>query len=182
MESQKLELLQKETLENAQIIEDMVYKVINEYSSDLDLLMADLKEGVTQPDALSTNGVERYYAELSNLVYFMCQRIEKLNILSDLSKAQLKERYNKAYISISSEKDERGKSIHTINENTAFAESESKYESTLNIIYDQAYKTLKMKVDMAMEMISTLKNILKRRIQEEYLNSAVSNLNSKMED
>ena len=33
-----------------------------------------------------------------------------------------------------------------------------------------------MKVDMAMEMVSTLKNILKRRTQEEIMNSSVSAL------
>lgn len=173
-----LDTLDQELQENSIIITNLVANVVSEYSADLDSLMSDLHVAVTQQDAASTDIIERYYAELSTITYFMCERIEKLNVLSDLSKAKLKEAYNNLYIKVCAEKDERGKSIRTINENTALAEDGSKYESTLNIVYDQAYKTLKMKVDMAMEMISTLKHILKRRTQEEYANFSVSNLKS----
>lgn len=171
-----LDNLNIELQENSTIINNLVSNVISEYSADLDSLMSDLHAAVTQQDAASTDLLERYYAELSTMTYFMCERIEKLNILSDLSRAKLKEAYNDMYIKVCAEKDEKGKSIRTINENTALAEDGSKYESTLNIVYDQAYKTLKMKVDMAMEMVSTLKHILKRRTQEEFMNSSVSAL------
>lgn len=165
--------------EDSTIVTTLVGNVITEYSADLDSLMKDLNVAVTQPEAISTDLIERYYAELTTLVYFMCERIEKLNVLSDLSKAKLKEAYNSLYIKVCGEKDERGKSIRTINENTALAEDGSKYEATLNIVYDQAYRTLKMKVDMAMEMVSTLKHILKRRAQEEYMNFSVSSMKYK---
>ena len=31
-------------------------------------VMDDLKVGLTQPDAISTDGLERYYAELTNII------------------------------------------------------------------------------------------------------------------
>ena len=162
--------------EKSGIFSDMVNKVVLSYSGDLDALMDDLKIALTQPDAISTDGLERYYAELSNLIYFMADKVEKLNVFSDMSKATAKEAYNKAYLAVSTEKDEKGKSVRTVAENTALAESDSQYESTINTIYNHAYKTLQMKIDFASEMVSTLKHILKRRVQEEYMNFTLSNM------
>lgn len=168
--------------EDSNVFNEMVDRVVKEYSDDLDYLMIDLKDALTQQEAASTDTIERYYAELSNLVYFMSDKVEKLNIFADISKAQAKEAYNVAYLNVCSDKDEKGKSIRTVNENTAIAENQSKYEFTLNTVYDHAYKTLRSKVDMAMEMITTLKNILKRRSQEEYLSYSMNNLKLKEED
>lgn len=162
--------------EKSQIFSNMVDQVVLSYSGDLDNLMEDLKIAVTQPDAITTDALERYYAELSNLIYFMADKVERLNVFSDMSKATAKEAYNKAYLAVSTEKDEKGKSIRTVAENTALAESDSQYEATVNTIYNHAYKTLQMKIDSASEMVSTLKHILKRRVQEEYMNFSLTNL------
>ncbi len=152
-------------------------RVIREQSADLDDLMQDVHAAVTQENAAATDTIERYYAELSALIYFMSERIEKLNIFRDVSKAAAKEAYNKAYLKFCAEKDEKGKSVRTVNENTALAETDSQYEVVIQSIYGNAYDALKLKLDLAMEMLSTLKNILKRRTNEEYLNSQLSKLN-----
>ena len=138
------------------------------------MVLQALNRALKTSDLIPTDLLERYYAELSSMVYFMVDRIESLNVYADLSKARLKEAYNTAYLKFSAEKDEKGKSIRTINENTALSENESKYDSILNVVYDHAYKVLKSKVDMAMEMLSTLKHILKRRTQEEYFSSSAT--------
>ena len=163
-----------------------VDKIVLEYSRDLDDLMSDLKEAVTQPDAISTDALERYYAELTNLVYFISSKVESLNVFSDMSKANYKETYNNAYLQACAEKDEKGKAIRTVAENTSTAEVQAGYSAMVYTIYDHAYKTLKLKVDMSLEMISTLKHILKRRMQDEYLNNQISlikvPLNSEIEE
>lgn len=151
-------------------------KIIRENSSDLDSLMADLKEAVTQEEAASTDTIERYYAELSNLLYFMADRLERLSVYKDMSKAKNKEAYNRAYLSFSAEKDEKGKSVRTVNENTALAETESQYDSTVSLIYASVYDAVKLKADAAQEMVSTLKNILKKRMNEMYLNGQLSGM------
>ena len=139
--------------------------------------MQDLMNELTQPDPMPTDLLERYYAELTNMVYFMCDKLEQLSAYNDLSKAAAKEVYNKAYLEASSQKDERGKSRTTVAENTAIAENNSQYNSVVNSIYEHVYKTLKLKYDCANEMITTLKNIIKRRMQGEYLaSSAPSNV------
>ena len=157
-------------------------KVVKEQSADLDELMGAIRFSVTQEDAISTDAIERYYAELTNLVYFISDRIGKLNVYKDMSKAMTKEAYNNAYLSYSMEKDERGKSLRTVNENSALADNESKIQSTIETIYAAAANILKMKFDQANEMISTLKNMLRRRVSEAYLNAQVSGLKTNLGD
>lgn len=171
--AEMLETRRQDVIANAIPIQEMVDKVVKEYSEDLDDLMRDLITALTQEEAISTHAVERYYAELTNMLYFVSERIEKLNVYSDLSKAIYKEVYNTDYLNNCAAKDEKGKSLRTVAENTAIAEINSKYESTTSMIYERAYKTLKAKSDAAQEMVSTLKNILKHRIQEEYLSSTL---------
>ena len=84
--------------------------------------------------------------------------------------------YNKAYIKFCAEKDERGKSIRTVNENTALAETDAQYEIVMQSIYGNAYDAVKLKLDLALEMLSTLKHILKRRMNEEYMDFQMANV------
>lgn len=182
IEESILEKKMRELEEKTTLFSSITDKVIKENSADLDDMMEYIKHLVTQEDAISTDSVERAYAELTNLLYFMADRIEKLNVYSDVSKAHSKEAYNRHYITVSAEKDEKGKSIRTVNENVALSESSTQYESTMSSIYDHAYKALKLKVDMGLEMVSTLKNILRKRMNEDYLNFQVSSNRLNPED
>ena len=176
MENEKLKECFNEISVASDTFNKTVSNIVSDYSGDLDALMDDLRKSVTDTEAISTDALERYYAELSNMVYFMCDKVEKLNVFSDMSKAKYKENYNTAYLNACEEKDEKGKSVRTVAENTSLAENDAQYSGVVNIVYDHAYRTLKMKVDMAMEMISTLKHILKRRVQEEYLNNQMAGM------
>lgn len=161
---------------------DITNKVVEENCQDLDALMSDLKIALTQEQAASTDTLERYYAELTNLLYFMADRLERLGVFKDLGGATAKEAYNKAYLAFASEKDERGKSIRTVNENSALAETETQYQSIVGTVYANAYGAVKLKVDLAQEMVSTLKNILRKRINENYLNAQLSGMRGGMGD
>ena len=152
----------------------MVNSVVSEQSKDLDSIMEAIKYSVTQEDAISTDAIERYYAELSNLMYFMADRISRLSGYKDMSKAMTREAYSNAYVNYSKEKDDKGKSIRTVKENESLAEMDSKYHSILDTVYANAYSALKIKFDQANEMVSTLKHMLRRRVSEEYLNARVS--------
>lgn len=168
--------------DKADSFSQMSNDIVKKYSLDLDYIMEDLKEALTQENAISTDALERYYAELTNMIYFMADKVEKLNVFADMSKATAKEAYNRSYLTVSMEKDEKGKSVRTVAENSALAESNSQYEATVNTIYDHAYKTLKMKIDYALEMVSSLKHILKRRMQEEYMSYSLSNIKPDFEN
>lgn len=182
LDTEKVDKLMEETTENSAYFENIVKTLVDTYCADLDSLMTDLYRDLTQEDAITTDSVERYYAELTNLLYFMSDRIEKLNIYGDIAKAASKEVFDKKYLESSSERDEKGKSKRTVAENQSIASLGSQYESVVSQTYEHAYRTVKMKVENASEMVTTLKNILKKRVSDEYLNNQLSKSNLDIDD
>lgn len=162
----KMDDIIRQTKLNADYFNDSVSKVVSEYAKDLDDIMYDLKVALTGDDAISDNALERFYAELTNMLYFAGEKVELLSVLNDMSKSASKEKYNKSYLNNSSQKDEKGKSKNTVAENQALAEQDSIYESTVSTVYEHAFKLLKAKVEAGYEMCTTLKNIMKKRMQE----------------
>ena len=156
----------EQTKLNAQYFNDAVEKVTKAHSEDLDEIMYDLSVALTGDDAISDLALERFYGELTNILYFTGEKLEKLAVLSDMAKSASKESYNKVYLDNSSLKDEKGKSKNTVAENQAIAEQTTMYESTVSTIYEHAYKALKFKIEGGYEMCTTLKNIMKKRMQE----------------
>lgn len=181
-DEEKVEELLEETKTNSVYFENLVNKIVKDFSSDLDSLMTDLYRELTQENAISTDLVERYYAELTNLLYFMAERVEKLNVYGDMAKSAAKEIYNKAYLSASSEKDEKGKSVRTVAENTSIAETKAQYEGVVGQVYEHAYKSVKYKIDAANEMVTTLKYILKKRVSDDYINKELSGNNATLKE
>lgn len=153
----------------ADIIYNLVDSIVSPYSSELDEWMENLYKAVVGEDAISTDDAERYYASITNCIYFMTNKLEKLNIYSDIAKVTAKEAYSKAYIKSSAEKDEKGKSLRTVGENQSVAEMEAQYDNVNSSIYEHAYRLLKAKIDAATEAVTMLKNLIKRRMNEEYL-------------
>lgn len=180
VDEQKVQELLDNTTTNATYFTDTVKKVVESYTGELDDLMYNIYQDIIKQDIVPTISIERYYAELTSMLYFMGDRLEKLNVYNDMSKNAAREIFNKAYLDAGSEKDAKGKSIKTVNELTSIAESAAQYELVVNQLYDHAYRTAKQKVDAANEMVSTLKNILKKRISEDYINNALPDSNARL--
>lgn len=176
VDEEKVAALLEEVANNSAQFAETVSRVVASYSRDLDELMADIYTAVTQEDAITTDGIERYYAELTSMLYFMGDKLERLNVESDMAKAAAKDVYNKAYLAACSEKDEKGKSIRTVAENTSVAETSTQYNSVVSQVYEHAYRAVKSKVDAASEMVSTLKHILRKRVSDEYLNNQLASM------
>ena len=153
------------TEENSQEFTNISDSIVMSYTEDLDKLMTDMNRDVIQQEA-SDLLLERYCLELSNMLYFMGQKLENVGIKDDLSKLAAKEVYNGAYLNVGAH--ENGKKP-TVAELTAVAESESKYETIMNNIYSRAYKQIKFKVDAGYDMLSTLRKIISKRMQEAQL-------------
>ena len=108
IEKDKLQEYIDDLNKNVVDVASTVDAVVKEQSRDLDDLMEAIKYSVTQEEIISTDAIERYYAELTNLNYFIADRIGRLNMYKDMSKAMTKEAYSKAYLSYSMEKDGKG--------------------------------------------------------------------------
>lgn len=168
IDTQKVDALLKDTDNNVEYFTSVSNSVIEAYATDLDNIMKSIYKDIISKDEVEYPCLERYYLELTNLLYFMGDKLEEVGIKDDLSKAAAKEVYNKAYLD-NQIKDVEKKNKTTVAENQAVAEEYSKYESTVNFIYSRVYKQLKYKIDAAYEMVNTLKKIITKRIQDESL-------------
>ena len=166
----KVQELLSDTDDNVEYFNSVATQTANRYTEHLDKLMQNLYKLVMNLKDCPTDKLEKYYLELTNLIYFMGDKLEQLSIHGDMSKAAEKEIYNKAYLA-NQVKDSDRKNKTTVAENQAVAEEESKYEAVISSIYDHAYKIVKFKIDAAKDMVNTLRKTISRRMQEEQLSS-----------
>lgn len=135
--------------------------LVEAYTQDMDNLMRCIKADTVDTEP-SDVVLEKYVLELSNLLYFMGQRLESVGVKEDLSKLAAKEVYNNSYMDNLS----RDGKKPTVAELNTMAENDSKYETVINTIYSRAYRQIKYKSDAAYEMLSSLRKIISKRMQE----------------
>ena len=158
------------TKDNVSLINSMVTQVVSEYSEDLDKVMKNIMSEIIGVELPAIVTVEKYFVELSGVLYFMCSEVEKLGVYDSLSKLKAQEPYNNSYLNSSTPTQTGpGTKKKTVAEITAIAENDSSYDRTVNDIYNRAYKILKSKVSAAETMISTLSKIMNHRMQESQL-------------
>jgi hypothetical protein len=154
---------------NASYYTDISDSLVDAYSSDLDSLMNRIKADCIEVEP-SDKVLESYTMELSNALYFVGQKLEAVGIKDDLSKMASKEIYNESYLSYLDNGDAKKKP--TVAELTALAEADSKYQTVLNSIYSRVYRQIKYKVDAAYEMLSSIRKIISKRMQDNQLSMA----------
>ena len=163
--------------ESSNIILNISNNILKSYTQHLDDLMQDLYSKVANPSTnISDTDLERYYLELTNLVYFMGEKLETVGVKDDISRAAAKEMYNKSYLDTAKSPaaviGNSGKATKlTVSEITAIAESAAINEQVINMIFSRVYKQIKFKVDAAFEMIGTLRKIISKRMQEQQLSA-----------
>ena len=150
--------------EDTQNINNMLDSVVSSYSSGLDELMNVIFQDVISVEEPATKVIEKYFLELSNAIYFVDSKTEKLGIYNGVGKLNLKEKYNNIYLSSLIGNDGKKR---TATELTSISENGSKYESIMSDIYDKAYKILKAKISAAETMTSTLSKVFSYRMQQE---------------
>ena len=123
---------------------DISDEIVTKYSEDLDNLLNDIKKHTINNEC-SDDQIERYILELSNMLYFVGQKLEIVGIRDDLSSLMAKEVYNNSYINNSLNTDNNKKA--TVAELNVKAEEASRYQTVLNKIYSRTYKQLKCKIE-----------------------------------
>ena len=166
VDTDKVEALMKDTEVNVKYFEDTSLATAKKYTRHLDELMQNLYKEVIKSEDVTTETIEKYLMELTNLIYFMGDKLEALGIYDDMSNASAKEVYNKAYL-YNQFIDTDAKKKPTVAELTAKAEQASQYETVVNAVYEHAYKSVKFKIDAANKMVDVLRKILTHRMQEE---------------
>jgi hypothetical protein len=171
LDTEKVGKLLNETTVNVTYFNNACAEVIKKYSESLDNLMSDLYIECIKDGDATVNTLNRYYLELSNMVYFMIDKLEQLGVYADMAKSASKEVYSKSYLSNQVKEAGTGKNKTTVAELQAQAELSSQYESVVASIYDHAYKVVKGKLQSAQDMMNTLRKVLTVKGTEMQLSS-----------
>ena len=151
-------------------IENIIDSTVYEYSKDLDIIMDKVYNEVINIEYPAINTIEKCFLELSNCLYMMCERSEKLGLYDSISKAKAQDTYNRKYLEHQHSTDGSiGTKKPTVAESQAVSESAALYDKTVNDLYNKAYKIIKSKVAAAETMVSALSKILSHRMQESQL-------------
>lgn len=141
-------------------------QIVSSYSYVLDNLMQRIYQDIVTSKDSSDDTLEKYFLELSSTLYFIGEQVEHLGISNDYAEASFKEKFNRAYLDCAAEKDEKGKSLRTVNENNALAAESSKYESTVSSLQSRAFDLLKYKVTSAQTMVGTLSKMISKKMSD----------------
>lgn len=146
-----IELVKKDK----EYLEEISNKLTNEFTSHLDKLMQSIYI-LIKNDKLDDTEIEKNFLELTNLLYFLGDKLESLGIELTVASARNQEVFNDLY----------QKAQGTIADKKAEAEEGSKYEHLLKSVYESVYKRIKAKIDAGYEMVSSLKRIIMKRVAE----------------
>lgn len=164
VEMNKIDCVFENTEGNVEYFVNISSKLVDAYTCDLTRLMDRIKYDIIDSEA-SDNQIEQHILELSNLLYYVGDKLESMGIKDDLSKIAAKEVYNNSYI----ERTQCEGKKPTVAELSALAEDDSRYENIVNMIYSRAYRQIKFKIDAAYEMLASLRKVLSKRMQDAQL-------------
>lgn len=162
--SESIEIVKKDKV----YLEEISNKVTSEFSQHLDELMQKIYKLIIS-NKLDDKEIEKKFLELTNLLYFMGDKLESLGIELTVASARNQEIFNKIY----------QQATGTIADKKSEAEEGSKYEYFLKAIYESIYKRIKMKIDAGYEMVSSMKRIIMLRSAELDLQKKTSNYGAK---
>lgn len=159
----KSEVLNKTILDNSTIVEEIVYEIVSRYTGDLDNIMSTCRQIFNSGQPLNDNELQDLLVQLPSNMYFTGEGQEMVGMREDVSKMLKMEKYNEA----------RKKATGTIQDKNTEAEIESLNEALNQVIYQRAYKMIKNKIDMASELLNSLKRINDRRLMEAKMTQGV---------
>ena len=156
-------LLNQEISENSKLIEDIAFNISKEFTQELDKVMGICKSIFQSKDKITNQEIEDLLTQLPSILYFVNEGQEAVGIKQDIAEMTKKANYNIA----------REKANGTVADKNTTAESQVINEAINEIIYQRAYKLIRAKIEMAQEMINSLKRIFDARMMEYQIGNGV---------
>ena len=156
-------LLNQEISENSKLIEDIAFNISREFTQELDKVMGICKSIFQSKDKITNQEIEDLLAQLPSILYFVNEGQEAVGIKQDIAEMTKKVNYNVA----------REKANGTVADKNTTAESQVINEAINEIIYQRAYKLIRAKIEMAQEMVNSLKRIFDARMMEYQIGNGV---------
>ena len=156
-------LLNQEISENSKLIEDIAFNISKEFTQELDKVMGTCKSIFQSKDKITNQEIEDLLAQLPSILYFVNEGQEAVGIKQDIAEMTRKTNYNIA----------REKANGTVADKNTTAEGQVINEAINEIIYERAYKLIRAKIEMAQEMVNSLKRIFDARMMEYQIGNGV---------
>lgn len=156
-------LLNQEISENSKLIEDIAFNISKEFTQELDKVMGICKSIFQSKDKITNQEIEDLLTQLPSILYFVNEGQEAVGIKQDIAEITRKTNYNIA----------REKANGTIADKNTTAEGQVINEAINEIIYQRAYKLIRAKIEMAQEMVNSLKRIFDARMMEYQIGNGV---------
>ena len=156
-------LLNQEISENSKLIEDIAFNISREFTQELDKVMGICKSIFQSKDKITNQEIEDLLAQLPSILYFVNEGQEAVGIKQDIAEMTRKTNYNIA----------REKANGTVADKNTTAEGQVINEAINEIIYQRAYKLIRAKIEMAQEMVNSLKRIFDARMMEYQIGNGV---------
>lgn len=157
-ELQKLSNTKNKVEEDSAQLQAIVDDIVKPYVEDLDKYIAFvrdvLKDGENPPTAQE---LDDFCMNISVFIYYASGMQEQLGIKDDISKAIYREMYNTV---------RDNQTSGTVADKDSIAELSSQTEYLTSVLYKRAYSIVKAKVAAAQEILSSVKKVISRRIQE----------------
>lgn len=141
---------------NAEILNRMSDQIVAKYSAQLDKIVNDFKTKLSQLEKMDNDEIEKLALMIPATLYFTVAGLETLGMDTDSAKASRMEAYNTSFLEAQG----------TIPDKEHEAEVMAVREQLVEAIFSRAYKKLKSKTEVAMQLSMSARKVLEKRIQE----------------
>lgn len=153
----KVRQVQKKIEENSTLIEELVNRIVDTHCKPLDDFMKWIRDILSDHDNPPTDReLDDMTLTLPNLLYFTGEALESVGIKEDIAKAIKMELYNTMY----------DQADGTISDKTAIAELNTQIEHVTWVVYQRAYKKIRLRMDAGNEQLQSVKKVVSRRMAE----------------
>jgi hypothetical protein len=149
--------LQKQVSDISGVVNSLVDKTVNEYCEDLDNYVDYIRNCLSDDaNPVTDTELDSFVLNLPVLLYFTGNAQETLGVRDDVSHAVRMELYNTVY----------SNSAGTIADKSAAADLATQAEYICNTVYSRAYKKIKLRMEIANELLQSVKKVVSRRMAE----------------
>lgn len=149
------------------IIGENIINQVNKLTEELDVLMNMMHKKINREDyEISDKELEKLIIRLPILIYELNNMLMKAGIREDLSKIIKQTNYNNSFVM------QEG----TIADKKAAAELDIKEEALLETTWKRSVKIINQKMDIASELLSAVKKLLSKRMEETALYKRMPNM------
>lgn len=140
--------------QNASKVDEIVKRLVDDYCRPLDQYIAQCSAIITDKENPPTDEeLDDMCMTIPCYLYFTGEGQEALGLREDVAKAIKMELYNNTY----------EQAVGTIADKTATAELASQHEFIIHSCYQRAYKQIKMKYEIGLELLNSIKKVIGRR-------------------